>query len=141
MSNFEFSKEEQEFLLSSIKSLQREYASSGGNRDFHLEDLIKNVKSKLEPAPVPFTDPAVYEFLDNYAESMDWPITGWGAISRKLCEEYRYSPRNNHDFTFTAYGYFWAVYNDPFKANALVALLKIELDKVYEVIAKENKWV
>jgi len=88
-------------------------------------------------------DQLLLGFLEAYAEYLDWPERGWEALSRKLCEEYKYSPKNGREFLMIAFGWMWGHSKEemPFiQANCLCGLLKLKLDEVYAVVAKENDW-
>lgn len=79
------------------------------------------------------------EFLNAYAEYLEWPDRGRLAVSRRLCEEYYYSP--NHDaFLRIALGWFWGRTNNHVTATGAVATLKYKLDEMYAIVAEENNW-
>lgn len=87
----------------------------------------------------------IIDFLDAYAEKMEWKERGWEEVSRVLCERYVYSSDFGHgrEFLMIAYGWMWGKCTGdmPFiEANCLCGLLKLRLDEVYEQVAKENNW-
>ncbi len=80
------------------------------------------------------------EFLQTYTEQYGWVEKDTPGIMRRLCEEYGYSPRHGRSFLLIAYGWIWGRTADQIKANAVAGLLKMRLDEVYAVVAKENDW-
>lgn len=80
------------------------------------------------------------DFLKAYAEYLEWEDTDPVVIMRKLCEEYFYTPVTGREFLMMALGWMWGKSNDYVAANCYCGLLKIKIDEVYVVIAKENDW-
>jgi hypothetical protein len=94
-------------------------------------------------------DQWIKAFLVSYAKSLGWRNRKSESIMRRLCEDYFYSssPTKKDPFIFIAYGWFWgAFFMDDLEqypniaANAKAALLMIEMDKMYAIVAKENNW-
>jgi hypothetical protein len=88
-------------------------------------------------------DQLLLDFLDAYAEYQGWSERGWESLSRKLCEEYKYSPKHGREFLMIAFGWTWG--HSPYdmayvKANCLCGLLQLKLDEVWGQVAKENHW-
>lgn len=82
----------------------------------------------------------INEFLIEYAKSLEWTERNLSIIRTKLCEEYHYSSRYNLGFLQIALGYFWCKTGNYVEATGSVALLKFEMDKVYEEVAKKYNW-
>ena len=84
----------------------------------------------------------IEKFLEAYSEYLGWKKMPKEAIMRKLCENYDYSPRSR-EFLMIAFGWMWGQSTEtmPFiHANCNCALLELELNQVYNVVAKENHW-
>lgn len=83
--------------------------------------------------------PAIDEFLRTFAKSIQWKEKDCISILRKLCEEYWFSP-GNHSMAKVAYGYFLGKTGDDVKATVWSGYLLLDLENMYKVVAKENKW-
>lgn len=80
------------------------------------------------------------KFIDAYAHYMEWPERGRDAVARRICEDGFYSPENGRDLLILAQGWFWGSSGDYVAASCEVAVIKLALDTMYAVVAKENNW-
>jgi hypothetical protein len=81
------------------------------------------------------------EFLLAYADMLGWKAIDSTKISRRLCEEYFYNPKNiGRDFILIFYGWLWGKHGDYIKAKCECGLLQIRMDEIYSIVAKENNW-
>ena len=80
---------------------------------------------------------SVDAFLLEYAKSLEWQETNIDVITRRLCEEYFY-PSDN--FLMIFYGWLWGKLDDDIKANCGSSRMKLKMDEMYKIVAKENHW-
>jgi hypothetical protein len=81
----------------------------------------------------------IVDFLNAYAESLEWSERGFEAVAEKLCQNQLYSSNHNREFLMIAYGWMWAK-SDQITGNCSCGLMMMKLNEVYSKIAKQNHW-
>jgi hypothetical protein len=90
-------------------------------------------------------NPLIMGFLKSYVDYIGWPNPpkDFDAILRRICEEQTYSPEGGREFLLIAFGWMWGhskIRHPYIEGSVQTGWLKFELDKVYEVVAKEQGW-
>jgi len=81
----------------------------------------------------------IVDFLNAYAETLEWSDRGFDAVALRLCQEQFYSSNHNREFLMIAYGWMWAK-TDQVTGNCSCALMSVKLNEVYAKVAKQNNW-